>query len=145
MKALKTIVATAVIVFTLTTVAMAGVQHLSRGGDGATSAGQAQQAAAQPAAQSGVTLSTRQFVTLLHAVSGGSQDRGTTRTHDAMHERTHARQLSHSADSGASESGSSGGATHHTAIHHTGAHHTATHTASRDCGTHDGGGDGGCD
>ena len=41
MKALKTIVATAVIVFTLTTVAMAGVQHLTLRGDEATSAGQA--------------------------------------------------------------------------------------------------------
>jgi hypothetical protein len=43
MKLVKTIVATAVIVFTLTTVAMAGVQRLGHDAEPATGAAQAQQ------------------------------------------------------------------------------------------------------
>lgn len=140
MKALKTIVATAVIVFALTTVAMAGVQHLGRGGDGATSAGQATQAAAQPTAPGGVTLSAHQFTALLHAVAGGGvRGRSTTRTHDATPGRTHARQQSHThaASRGAGD-GSSAGVTHH-AVHRTETHHTTTHTTSHDDGTHESG------
>jgi hypothetical protein len=143
MKALKTIVATAVIVFTLTTVAMAGVQHLSRRGDAATSAGQATQAAAQPAVQGSVTLSTHQFAAMLRAVNGGSQDRTTTRTHDAAQGRTHAHQRSHTrAASNSAESGSAAGVIHHTAAHHAQTHHAA-HVTSHHNGTHDGGTHGG--
>jgi hypothetical protein len=160
MKALKTIVATAVIVFALTTVAVAGVQHLGRAGDDATSAGQAPQAAAQPAAQGGVTLSARQFAALLRAADGsGSQGRASTRAHGAKQGRahenakvgTHARHQAHShAAAGSAGSGSSAGATHHTAVQQTETHHTATHTTghaggTHDGATHDGDGDGGCD
>jgi hypothetical protein len=161
MKALKTIVATAVIVFTLTTVAMAGVQHLNRRGDDATSAGQATHAAAQPTAEGGITLSTRQFAALLRAVHGGTQDRTAARTHDGAQARPHAHGQSHTpAASGSAGSGTTAGVTHHTAIHEAGTHHatthhTTTHATSHDSGTHDGGthdggthdsgGDGGCD
>jgi hypothetical protein len=152
MKALKTIVATAVIVFTLTTVAMAGVQHLSRRGDDATSAGQATQAAAQPAAQGGVTLSTHQFADLLRAVNGGSQVHAAARVHDRTQSGKHAHQQSRShAAYGGDASGTSAGASHHSAVHHIETHHATTHTATHDGGTHDGGthddggGDGGCD
>jgi hypothetical protein len=158
MKVLKTIVATAVIVFALTTVAVAGVQHLGRAGDDATSAGQVAQAAAQPAAQGGVTLSARQFAALLRAVDdGGSQDRAPARAPGTKQGRAHesaqggapARHQSRShAASGSAGSGSSAGTTQHTAVHHTQAHHTTTQSTSRGGGTHDGGshdGDGGCD
>ena len=54
MKALKTIVATAVIVFALTTVAMAGARHVGGRSDAATSA--AGPAATQTHQGAGVTL-----------------------------------------------------------------------------------------
>jgi hypothetical protein len=154
MKALKTIVATAVIVFALTTVAMAGAQRLGLHGDESTSSGQATQAAAQPAAQGGVTLSTHQFAALLRAVHGGAQDRTATRTHDAAQVRIHAHQQAHThAASVSAGSGSAAGGTHHTTVHHTATHHATTHATSHDGATHDGGthdGDhdgegGGCD
>jgi len=157
MKALKTIVATAVVVFTLTTVAMAGVQHLDHRGDAAT-AGQPQavQVASQPATQSGVTLSAHQFAAMLRAVDGGHRGGRKTRTHDATHDRAHVRHQSRAGEAGGDGDGSPTGAVHQTAVHHTAAHHTAAHhtaiqTASHDGGSHDGGShdggghDGGCD
>ena len=92
MKALKTIVATAVIVFALTTVATAGVRHLGdRDGDAQHPA--YAQTAAQPAG--GVTLSAEQFAALLKAAGDdGSKHRAkhATRTHEKAqkHSRTHA-------------------------------------------------------
>ena len=61
MKVLKTIVATAVIVFALTTVAMAGVQHFTKQG------GQAGATQAQPAQPTyTVTLTAAQFAQLMN-------------------------------------------------------------------------------
>ena len=94
MKILKTVVATAVIVFALTTVAMAGVQKLSGQSDAGAQPGSAAQppvaAAAQPAG--GVTLSARQFATLLHAVGHDSaQERSRDRSHAQDQDRTQKR------------------------------------------------------
>jgi hypothetical protein len=69
MRALRTIVATAVIVFTLTTVAMAGVQHFAKQ-SGQTAGAQAQQA--QPTYS--VTLTAAQLKQLI-----GAQGSGTTK------------------------------------------------------------------
>jgi hypothetical protein len=68
MKALKTIVATAVIVLAFTTVAMAGVRHVGSWGDPeGTAAGPA---APQTHQDAGVTLTDRQFARLLQAANG---------------------------------------------------------------------------
>ena len=64
MRAFRTIVATAVIVFTLTTVAMAGVQHLTKH-TGQTTGTQAQQA--QPTYS--VTLTAKQLARLMQGQS----------------------------------------------------------------------------
>jgi hypothetical protein len=140
MKALKTIVATAVIVFALTTVAMAGVQHLSRGSDGAAAAGQATPAAAQPAAQGGVTLSTHQFAALLRAATGGGSQGGSKAgAHGTAQGRAHAKHQSQSHAASGAGDGSSAGVTHHTSVQHVETHHAAAHTTTHDGGTHDGG------
>jgi Tfp pilus assembly major pilin PilA len=77
MRALKTIVATAVIVFALTTVAMAGVQHFTKQ-SGQTTGTQAQQA--QPSYS--VTLTAAQLKELI-----GTQGNG-ARKADAHADRT---------------------------------------------------------
>jgi hypothetical protein len=77
MKVLKTIVATAVIVFTVTTVAMAGVHKFTQHNGGATQ----RLGATVPAGQAGtvahsgqtVTLTERQFDRLLRLVRSGRQ------------------------------------------------------------------------
>ncbi len=79
MRALKTIVATAVIVFALTTVAMAGVQHYTKQ-SGQTAGAQAQQA--QPTYS--VTLTAAQLKQLI-----GAQGSGTTKA-EAHADRTQA-------------------------------------------------------
>jgi hypothetical protein len=164
MKALKTVVATAVIVFALTTVALAGAQRLN-GPDGAATAGPAgaaQPAAAQPALQGSVTLSAQQFAALLHAVDG-DRDRDRDRTHardkarahtqSKARSHTHARKHSqtHAADGDAS--GAVSTTSHRTTTRHSAAQHTVVHTSTRDGGGHDSGdgggghsgGEGGCD
>ena len=156
MKALKTIVATAVIVFALTTVAAAGVRHLGdRDGD-------AQHPAYAPTSAhpvGGVTLSAEQFAALLKAAGddGGkhrAKQAARTREKAQKHIRTHAPKADHTGtgaqhsdqrqqgSGGASHQGSgdashegSGGATHHaeaTAVHDGGSHEGSSH-------------DGGCD
>ena len=159
MNALKTIVATAVIVFALTTVATAGVRHLGdRDGDAS------HPAYAQPAG--GVTLSAEQFAALLKVVShDGSthREKHATRTHEKAqkHSRTHASEADHDGAGAHHSEGqeqSSGGATHHaetTAMHNGESQDGATHHAetatvhdggTHESGTHDGGThDGGCD
>jgi len=155
MKALKTIVATAVIVFALTTVATAGVRHLGdRDGDAQ------HPAQAQTAAQTagGVTLSAEQFAALLEAAGGdGSKHRAThaTRTHEKAqkHSRTHASEADHDGAGTQHSDGQqqgSGGATHHAAtaaMHNGGSQGGGTHDGgTHDGGSHDGGThDGGCD
>lgn len=152
MKLVKTIVATAVIVFALTTVAMAGVQRLGHEGKAATGAAQAQPAAAGAVAQHAgpVTLSARQFAALLRAVAhDGDRDRVEKKAHKRSSTRTHtqakARTLTATHTTPHAQHGTSsggGGSTHHTetrAPAHTAATHTQTHGSTHDDGTHDGG------
>ena len=140
MKVLKTIVATAVIVFALTTVAMAGVQHFTKQGGQAAGS---QARAAQPTYT--VTLTAAQLAQLMHggkvATAGG--------THHARQTQHHAKAARHQASSHnagdtthASASGS-GGTHRYEATHHasyststSGSHHAET-------GHHSGDGEGG--
>jgi len=140
MKALKTILATAVIVLAFTTVAVAGVRHVGSWNDATVSA-------AGPAAPhihqgAGVTLSDGQFARLLHSVNGRptrlhstQADRDMSRDRDRDHSRqtasdsvmqVHAKQRTQTHDHGAThDHGTKGGGTHHGGTH--------------DGGTHDGG------
>ena len=135
MKAVKTIVATAVIVFALTTVAMAGVQHLGDGG------GSAAPASSTPAGgqHDSVTLSAQQFAALLHAVArersaGGATAPTSAARHSHAQAGTHARTHTHAPTH--AHAATHAHATAQTQQHSVQAtHHTATHT-----GTHDGGG-----
>jgi len=156
MKALKTIVATAVIVFALTTVAMAGARHVGSWGD-------AEGTAAGPAAsethQGGVTLTDGQFARLLHAVSGqtaklhtSQADHETTRERvrdyrrqkaddSAVHVQVQQRTQTHDGG-GTRDHGTQGGSTHHGGTHDGGGTHQdgGTHSGgAHDGGTHDGG------
>jgi uncharacterized membrane protein YgcG len=152
-KALKTIVATAVIVFALTSVAMAGVQHFTKQGGQATGA-QAQ--AAQPSYT--VTLTAAQLAQLMNGgkaatASGGRHARQTQHhakaalQHHAKTARHHSARHRTGGATHASASGSSG--THHyETTHHTsyssstsGGHHAETGHHSG--GGHDGGSCGG--
>jgi hypothetical protein len=117
MKALKTIVATAVIVFALTTVAMAGVQHLT-------------QAQSVQAAASASNRATSHEAPVHHVHTVGAD--GSTSSHkagigDATHRATH--QAAHRATHHAA----------HTAHHATGHHHAGHHDGST--GDHAGDGD----
>jgi hypothetical protein len=123
MKVLKTIVATAVIVFALTTVAMAGVQQFTKQ-SGRSTGSQAQ--AARPAYA--VTLTAAQLAQLMNggkaATAGGAQH--------ARHAQHHARAAAHHASShraGAASHDSARGSrvTHHYEPMH---HHEATHHSS---------------
>ena len=166
MKAIKTIVATAVIVFALTTVAMAGVHRL--GSDtGQGGAAQAQPAGATAAGQAGdtVTLSAQQFAALLHAVDGnGARDRtqkarhrqDASRTHRQDKSRTHAgshatsragsHTVAHPAQGGQGGSGAGDGETHVATQHTATQTHAQTHDgAAHESGSHGDGHDGGCD
>jgi hypothetical protein len=150
MRLIKTIVATAVIVFALTTVAMAGVQRLGHETQAATGTAQTQAAATGAVAQhSGpVTLSARQFAALLRAVAhDGDRDRAekkahrrsSTRTHTQAKARTHS--TTHTAQHAQKRTSPGAGSTHRSATQaHT---HTATHaqtySGTHDGGTHDGG------
>jgi len=150
MKALRTIVATAVIVFALTTVATAGVRHLGDRDADAQHPAYAQ-TAAQPAG--GVTLSSEQFAALLKAAGDdGNRHRAkhVVRTHEKAlkHSRTHAGEAEHAragAQHADKQQQGAGGATHHaetTTAHDGGSQGGGAH----DGGSHDGGShDGGCD
>ena len=141
MKVLKTIVATAVIVFALTTVAMAGVQRIGSWSD---SSSPAVGPAATETHQGGMTLTDDQFARLLHAANGQAAerhtpqaDRETTRARVRVHSRqkavdsaSHA-QAQHRTQSRNSSSAMhdavtthDGGGTHHGGgTHDTGTHH----------------------
>ena len=150
MKILKTIVATAVIVFALTTVAMAGVQHFTKQGGQAAGS---QARAAQPTYT--VTLTAAQLAQLMHggkvATARGTHHARQTQFH-AQRTQHHARarhQTSshHAGDAMHASSSGSGGTHHHEATHHAsssgsgsgGGSHHAESSHSGDCG--DGGGD----
>ena len=151
MKVLKTIVATAVIVFALTTVAMAGVQHFTKQGGQAAGS---QARAAQPTYT--VTLTAAQLAQLMHssqvATSGGVHHARQAQ-HHAAKARRHSQAAQphtsghHAADATYASSTGSGGTHHHEATHHasssgsgSGSHHAETgHSGDGDGG--DGGGD----
>ena len=78
MKVLKTVVATAVIVFAMTTVAMAGVQHLTRTQDA--------QAVDKTPAQHTLTLTDEQLAQLIDHQSG-------SHVREAQRTKTHARRV----------------------------------------------------
>jgi len=142
MRALKTIVATAVILFALTTVAMAGVQHFTKQSGQATGS-QAQ--AAQPTYT--VTLTAAQLAQLMNggkaATAGGVQH-----ARQAQHHAKAARHQTsghHAGDATHDSSSSSGGTHHYEPAHHTyssgsaaGSCDSGTSHHSADCG--DGGG-----
>jgi|GEM_PF-791884 len=143
MKVLKTIVATAVIVFALTTVAMAGVQHFTKQ-SGQAAGTQAQ--SAQPTYT--VTLTAAQLAQLMN----GGKAATTSETQHARQARQHDRQTqqhaetgrhqthSHAVDSTTHASASGSGGTHHyEATHHasssgsgSGGHHAETSHHSGD-------------
>ena len=86
MKVLKTIVATAVVVFAMTSVAMAGVQHLTKAQDA--------QAVDKTRAQHTVTLTDKQLAQLID-----HQSRSHVR--EAQRTKTHARRVAARARPGA--------------------------------------------
>ena len=140
MKALKTIVATAVIVFALTTVAMAGVQRFGgdHPADAATTAA-APQTQAQTRAT--VTLTAHQFAQLLRAAGGG-----TTHRQAASHDRD--RDRAHTGDAGVRSSGTAVHSTTPSVAHSYDYDHTASQSGSgsHDSGEHHSGEqDGGCE
>jgi hypothetical protein len=136
MKVLKTIVATAVIVFALTTVATAGVQHFTPQG-GQTTGSRAQTAQSTYT----VTLTAGQLAQLMSggkaATTGAVQHARQTQQHAqrTQHHAKAARHQNSSHDAGhathALASGS-GGTHHHEATHHassssgSGSHHAET-------------------
>ncbi len=133
MKALKTIIATAVIVFALTTVAMAGMQHFTKTPNA--------QAAGKTPVNYTVTLSAKQLAQLIGAQSGG-QGKATRPAHSAAKQarhHAHAQHVHHA------RSTSQGTPSHHSGSHdRQRAHHTDIsaggncRTGSGECG--DGGG-----
>ncbi len=144
MKALKTIVATAVIVFALTTVAMAGARHVAGWSDTAGTAGGP--AAPQTHHDAGVTLTADQYARLLHAlndhVAKPHPPRAATDQASTSHAPRADREMSR--DRARNHSGQTKG---DTANHARGQQRTQTHRSSggtQGGGAHDGGGhDGG--
>jgi len=109
LKALKTIVATAVIVFALTTVAMAGAQHFTKA--------QSTQAAGKAPVHYTVTLTAKQLAQLM-----GRQGQVMSSKRTAHAQRTqrrhHARRYQRS--SGTSRAGSGRSSNHHSGYGHSG-------------------------
>jgi hypothetical protein len=141
MKVLRTIVATAVIVFAVTTVAMAGVQHL--GGQG----GNAAQPAAAPASYT-VQLTGQQLERLAATLAQGMSSAAAvkqpaTARPAAQHHKaaTHKAAAHHAAARHATATHSSGHAsTHHIAATH---HAENTHDGAAGAGSCNGGQSGG--
>ena len=152
MKILKTIVATAVVVFALTTVAAAGVQHLTR--QTATSGAAAAQSS-QPTYT--VTLTAAQFARLMQGGATGTQTQDARHTRSgergARDERNEPRDRnaashkdrdkgtggSQNAGSGVSSSGGSSGDHHSEPVHSSASSHSGS--SGGDSGGHDSGGD----
>jgi hypothetical protein len=147
MRVLKTIVATAVIVFALTTVAMAGVQHFTKQGGQATGS-QAQ--TAQPTYT--VTLTAAQLAQLMNgskaATAGEVQHARRTQQHAqrAQHHAKAARHQTRSHDGSGSTQASatgSGGTHHHEATHHASSSTSTSGSHHAETSHHSGGGEGG--
>jgi hypothetical protein len=149
MKVMKTIVATAVIVFALTTAAMAGVQHVTRP---SSQAGGAPAQQTQPATT--VTLTGEQFAQLLAGQRKTVTPRETHKARETRQARTtqrHAaddtdgrRSESHESRSSATGSAShvrtSSGGTHHVEVDHGAAqsdHSGGSHSGDSHSGGHD--------
>ena len=127
MKALKTIIATAVIVFALTTVAVAGVQHFTKTPN-AEAAGKA------PVSYT-VTLSAKQLAQLISARSG-DQAGATGSTQSATHTARHdARHVHHALRTSQSAAGRHSACRSHHHSHHA---HVSGNGRAGDC--RDGGG-----
>jgi hypothetical protein len=147
MKVLKTIIATAVIVFALTTVAMAGVQHFTKQ-SGQVGGSQAQKA--QPTYT--VTLTAAQLGQLMNGsnatTAGGAQHAPRTHQHAkaAQHRAKAAHHQTSSHDPGhathASSSGS-GGTHHYEARHHASTSTSSSGSHHAETSHHSGGGEGG--
>lgn len=150
MKVLKTIVATAVIVFAATTAATAGVQHLTKARD--------VQAVDRTATQYTVTLTAKQLAQLIDGRSAGhvrdaqrikthaTHARQTHRKHTAAHKGTHKAKVQHvaqvhhvqkSSNSAQRTSAGQSGSHHYELNRQT---HQQTHVST---GGHDGGHGGG--
>ncbi len=136
MKVLKTIVATAAIVFALTTVTVAGVQHFTKQGGQATGT-QAQ--TAQPTYT--VTLSATQLSQLMNGGKAASTG-GVHHARQAQQHATAARHKTSSHDAGdtthAVASGS-GGTNHYEATYHGSASSSSTCIHHADASQHSGG------
>ena len=142
MKVLKTIVATAVIVFAMTSVAMAGVQQLTRAQDA--------QAVGKTPARHTVRLTDRQPAQLIDHQSGShvrEAQRTTTHARRVHREHTQAQQGAHEAGaqhvervhkSSQSEQGDHSGSTSQSGSHH----YEASHQ-TQVSGSGHGGGNGG--
>jgi hypothetical protein len=124
MKVLKTIVATAVIVFALTTVAMAGVQHFTKA--------QSAQATGKAPVRYTVTLTAQQLAHLINDRAGSqtapakqrtaTHARGANRQHGAAHQarhQAHAQHLDRSPSNGQSTSSGHSGSHHYEPSYHT--------------------------
>ena len=148
MRALKTIVATAVIVFTVTTVAMAGVQHITQRDDAADhNAAQATRAQA--------TYTVRLTEGQLERLAAALAKHDATAKHTTKHQRTKARdhqarhetadeQAMHTARANVQQS--SGSSQHHAEPAHEAGHNSSGSGSGSMSGTHHSGHDGeGCD
>jgi len=139
MKVLKTIVATAVIVFALTTVAMAGVQHFTKQSGQATGT-QAQ--TAQPAYT--VTLTAAQLAQLMNggkaATAGGVQHAQRTQ-HPAKAARHQTR--SHNASTTRAASNGTSDTHHYETTHHASSSTSSSGSHHAETSHHAGGGEGG--
>ena len=137
MTVLKTIVATAVIVFAMTTVAMAGVQHLTKAQD-------AKQVEKTPA-QHAMTLTDKQLAQLIdHQSRSHVREAQRTKTHARRIHREHAQtqQGAHEAEAqhaGRVQSSSQGSSSNQSGSHH----YEASHQTHVSTGGHDSGHSGG--
>ena len=137
MKVLKTVVATAVVVFAMTSVAMAGVQQLTKAQDA--------QAGDKTRAQHTATLTDKQLARLIdHQTRNHVREAQRTKTHARRVQREHAQaqQGAHAAETqhvARVQGSSQGGSASQSGSHHYEASHQ-THVSS---GGHDGGHGGG--
>jgi hypothetical protein len=139
LKALKTIVATAVIVFALTTVAMAGVQHFTKA--------QSTQAAGKAPVHYTVTLTAKQLAQLMGRqgqVMSSKRTAHAQRTQRRHHARRYQRcsGASHRSYGGAS-SGTSRAGSGRSSNHHSGYGHSGNGWSNGSSGSHSGSGWGG--
>jgi hypothetical protein len=149
MKALKTLVATAVIVFALTTVAMAGVQHFTKQSGRATGD---QAHAAQPAYT--VTLTAAQLAQLMNggrAATAVGVQQARQAQHHAQRTQHHDKAARHDArshnvgDTTHAAVSSQGGTHHYEATHHASSSGSGSGSHHAETSHHSGGGDGGGD